>query len=157
MAHNHCYGCGQVNAQGFHIRSRWDEEDPELSVCEFEPMPHYSAYPLDVVNGGIIATVIDCHSIGTSIADAYRRAGLAIGEGEAILYATGSLQVSYDKPTPISGPIRLVGRVVEAGDRTTKVRSTVYDHKGLRTASGEVAAVLVPSAWANPEGLFKAD
>lgn len=154
MDHNHCYGCGRVNTTGLRIRSRWDDEDPELSICEFNPMLYHSAYPQDVVNGGIIATLIDCHSICTSIAAAYRRAGRAVGEGQSILYVTGSLQVRYIKPTPISSPLRVVGRIVEVGDRTTKVESNVYAQDGTQTAVGEVTAVVAPASWANPDGLF---
>ncbi len=154
MLHNHCFGCGKDNGQGLHIRSRWDDEDPELAICEFEPLPHHSSYPVDVVNGGIIAAVIDCHSICTSIAHAYRRAGREIGEGQTILFATASLEVSYRKPTPISGPLRVVGRIAEAEGRRTRIESTVFDHAGVKTADGKVMAVQVPSAWADPGGLF---
>ena len=104
--------------------------------------------------GGLIAGVIDCHSICTSIADGYRRAGRPIGDGDIIMYATGSLHVSYQRPTPISGAFRLVSRVVEATERKTRIESTVFDESGAETASGEVVAVLVPSTWANPAGLF---
>ena len=154
MAHNHCYGCGRGNTTGLRIKSRGDDEAPALSICEFKPMLHHSAYPQDVVNGGIIATIIDCHSICTSIADDYRRAGRVVGEGQSILHVTGSLQVRYIKPTPISGSLRVVGRIVEVGDRTTKVESNVYVEDGTHTAAGEVTAVVVPASWANPDGLF---
>ena len=154
FAYNHCVGCGRTNERGLQIKSHWDEHDSGTAVCDFEPRPHQSAYPLDVLNGGIIATLIDCHSIGTSIADGYRRAGRPIGDGDVILYATASLNVSYQKPTPISGPVRVVARVVEATERKTTVESTVLDKDGVETASGEVVAVVVPAAWANPKGLF---
>jgi acyl-CoA thioesterase FadM len=98
--------------------------------------------------------VIDCHSICTSIAHAYRRSGRDIGEGEAVLFATASLQVSYRKPTPISGPFRVVGRVAEADGRRTRIESTVFDQAGVRTADGKVVAVQVPSSWGGPGGLF---
>ena len=147
MIHNQCFGCGSSNASGLRIRSRWDDESPELSVCEFEPMAYHSAYPQSVVNGGIIATLIDCHSICTSIADAYRRAGRAIGEGKSILHVTGTLQVRYIKPTPISGPLRIIGRIIEVGDRTTKVESNVYTVDGTHTAVGQVTAVVVTPSW----------
>jgi len=154
LLYNHCFGCGQDNEHGLQILSRWDDEDPELSICDFEPLPRHSAYPIDVVYGGIIAGVVDCHSICTSIADAYRRAGRAIGNGDVIMYATASLHVNYQKPTPISSPFRLVSRVVEATEKRTRIESTVFDESGTQTANGEVSAVLVPSAWANPAGLF---
>ena len=157
MPYNHCVGCGATNELGHHVQGRWDDQDPDVAICDFEPQPHHSAYPADVVNGGIIATVIDCHSIGTAIADAHRQAGRPIGEGELILYATAALTVDYLKPTPISGPFRVNARVVEVTDKRTNIESTVVDKSGDETARGRVVAVVVPSSWANPEGVFADD
>ena len=108
MAGNHCFGCGAWNENGLRIMSTWDGED---SVCVFEPRGHHAAMPPDVMNGGIIAAVIDCHSVCTAIADGYRRAGREIGEGEPLWYATGSLRVNYRKPTPVAGPITVRTRI----------------------------------------------
>ena len=154
MQHNNCFGCGKENGQSLQVRSRWDKDDSELAICEFEPAPHQSAYAHDVVYGGLIAGVIDCHSICTAIADAYRRAGRAIGEGEAIVYATGSLQVEYKKPTPISMPFRVEARVAETHARRSRVESVVYSQGGETMAEGVVMAISVPSSWADPSGLF---
>ena len=149
MEQNHCFGCGRDNAQSLDIRSRWDEGEADTAICDFEPLPHHSAYPVGVVNGGIIATVIDCHSICTAIADGYRRAGRPIGEGEVIMYATASLRGDYRKPTEISGPFRVIARVADASDRRTRIETAVYDEAGSLTAEGEVMAVQVPSTWAS--------
>ena len=154
MQHNYCFGCGKEDGRGLQVRSRWDEDDSELAICEFEPGPHHSAYAHDVVYGGLIAGVIDCHSICTAIADAYRRSGRAIGEGEIIVYATGSLQVEYKKPTPISRPFRVEARVAESHERRSRVETVVYDQEGEATAEGVVMAISVPSSWADPSGLF---
>lgn len=158
MRHNHCFGCGEDNPEGLGIRSRWDPSDSSASICEFTPAPHHSAYPSDVVNGGVIASVIDCHAICTAIADAYRRAGREIGDdGEPILYATGSLQVSYRAPTRLHGVLTARARIVETGDRRTRLEVTVADSSGQITADGEVTAVQVPGAWAAPGGIFTGD
>lgn len=154
MEHNHCFGCGQANGQGLQIRSRWDEDDPALAVCEFVPSPHHSAYPFDVLNGGIIAVVIDCHAVCSSIADAYRHEGREIGEGELIVFATGTLRVTYSAPTPLNGPVKLVGRVTDRGERRTTVEVTVLDQAGEPTATAEVVSVRVPAKWAGPAGVF---
>ena len=148
MERNHCFGCGRENAHGLNIRSRWEEGKADTAICDFEPLTHHSAYPISVVNGGIIATVVDCHSICTAIADAYRRAGRLIGDGEVIMYATASLRIDYRKPTDISGPFRVIARVADANQRRTRIETAVYDKAGSLTAEGEVTAVLVPSTWA---------
>lgn len=156
MRDNHCFGCGESNPQGLGIRSSWDPAESSASICEFTPAAHHSAYPPDVVNGGVIASVIDCHAICTAIADAYRRAGREIGdEGEPILYATGSLQVSYKAPARLHGKLVARAVIVEAGDRRTDLKVTVTDSSGQITAEGAVTAVQVPGAWANRSGIFK--
>ena len=45
------------------------------AVSTFTPQPFHMAGPTNVLNGGIIGTVIDCHCICTAFADAYRREG----------------------------------------------------------------------------------
>ena len=111
--------------------------------------------PPDVMNGGIIAAVIDCHSVCTAIADGYRRAGREIGEGEPLWYATGSLRVSYRKPTPVAGPITVRTRITRVDGKKTLMKSKLTSFEGLLTADGEVLAVQVPSKWADPTGLLK--
>ena len=65
---SHCYGCGRLNEQGMKIKSYWDGEE---SVCIHEPKPYYTALP-GYVYGGLIASLIDCHSTGTAAAAKYR-------------------------------------------------------------------------------------
>ncbi len=78
---NHCYGCGAWNEKGLRIKSYWDGDE---AVCVFEPEPHHAAMPPDVMNGGTIASVIDCHGVCSAIADAYKTEGREVGEGEKI-------------------------------------------------------------------------
>ena len=70
---NHCFGCGPHNPAGLQIKSTWSGE--KESVCVFQPSAHHCAAPTKFLNGGIIATIIDCHSVCTAIAYAYRQAG----------------------------------------------------------------------------------
>ena len=65
---SHCYGCGRLNEQGMKIKSYWDGEE---SVCIHEPKPYYIAVP-GYAYGGLVASLIDCHSTGTAAAAKYR-------------------------------------------------------------------------------------
>ena len=65
---NHCYGCGSLNEHGLKIKSYWDGEE---SVCIHTPNPHFMAIP-GYAYGGLIASLIDCHSTGTAAAAKYR-------------------------------------------------------------------------------------
>ena len=57
-----CFGCGPANEKGLHVRSF--EQGEEL-VCDWTPEPHHLAFP-GVVNGGIIGSLLDCHSNWTA-------------------------------------------------------------------------------------------
>ncbi|MEX0762788.1 MAG: PaaI family thioesterase [Dehalococcoidia bacterium] len=149
---NHCFGCGAWNDKGLRIKSYWDGDE---SVCDFEPQPHHAAMPPDVMNGGILASVIDCHSVCTAIADAYRRSGREVGEGEKIWYATASLQVNYRRPTPVDGPISVRARITEVRGKKTTLEVSLYSHTGQLTVDGLVVAVKVPQEWTDPTGLLK--
>ena len=150
---NSCFGCGAWNERGLNIKSSWDGD---VSICRFVPQPHHAAMPPDIVNGGIIAAVIDCHSVCTAIADAYRRAGRYAGDGQRPLlwYATASLQVNYLKPTPLSMPFTVRARVVEVNRRRTKLESELVSDDGTLTCTGEVVAAQVSDRWARREGYY---
>lgn len=140
---NHCYGCGPANANGLQIKSYWDGGE---STCTFRPQPHHSAGPKQYLNGGIIATLIDCHCICTAMANAYRREGRAIGAAPEIWYVTGAMNVSYQKPTPIDRPVTLRARIVEEKPKKTVLHCTLASGDA-ECASGEVVAVRVPGEW----------
>ncbi|MDA0770775.1 MAG: PaaI family thioesterase [Chloroflexi bacterium] len=146
MADNHCWGCGAENDAGLQIKSFWDGD---AAVCGFQPKIHHMAGPPHVLNGGIISTVIDCHCIWTSIAAAYRSEGREIGQGERIWYATGSLSVSFKRPTPIDQQVDLRAVVTDFTERRTNLTCTLSS-EGQECAVAEVVAVRVPLAWLDP-------
>lgn len=148
ISNNSCFGCGPGNAQGLRIKSQWENNDPTAtrSLCEFQPEAHHNAGTPKFLNGGIIATVIDCHCVCTAIVDGYRRAGRAVGEGDLIWYATGSLQVNYHKPVPIDRLLPFYAVIEQVSDRKTKLSAGIkLDDVDLVTA--EVLAVQVPAEW----------
>lgn len=144
MAENHCFGCGPGNMDGLRIKSYW--QGPGEAICTYLPAPHQMAGPRHILNGGIIATLIDCHSVCTAIAQAYLDEGRAIGSAPGLWYATGTMTVQYLRPTPIAGPVMLLARIVEATARKTVLHCTL-SAAGERCATGEVVAVRVPWSW----------
>ncbi|MGD8759706.1 MAG: PaaI family thioesterase, partial [Anaerolineales bacterium] len=95
-----------------------------------------------VINGGILATLIDCHCMGTATAYAYRAEGRPMDTEPVYRYATGTLTVRYLKPTPNDRPITLRARVVKAKGRKTRLSCQVYAD-GVRTAEAEAIAIRV--------------
>lgn len=136
---SYCYGCGTKNSFGLQIRSYWDGEE---SCAEFHPKEYHLAFP-GYVYGGLIASLVDCHCVGTAAAAAYREEGREPGTLPAFRYVTGSLHVDYLKPTPLGPPIQLRAKVLEIKGRKTVVEASVYV-SGQKTASGRVVAVQMP-------------
>lgn len=143
IPNNHCVGCGPLNEHGLHIKSRWEGNE---AVCRWTPLPWLMAGPTHILNGGAIATVIDCHCICTAIAAAYREEGRALDSDPPIWYATASLKVDYLRPTPLDREVELRARVREIKGRKTIVDCTLTSGEE-ECARGEVVAVRVPEEW----------
>lgn len=144
MQFNHCWGCGPNNELGLGIKSVWDGSE---AIATFQPQPHHMAGPETILNGGIIATLLDCHCINAAIAHEYHLEARRIGSLPIIWYATGSLSIDYLKPTPINETVELKAKVVSTGKRKKVVSGSIISH-GSPCAQARVVAVRVPSDWA---------
>ena len=145
IPHNFCFGCGPANAGGLQIKSFWTE-DPATAVCTWTPEPHHAAGPSHVLNGGIIATLIDCHCVCTAMAQAYREEGRAVGSDPHLWFATGSLQVKYLKPTRLDEPVRLVASIEKSKWNKVTLSCDLFSGND-RCAIAKVVAVRVPASW----------
>jgi acyl-coenzyme A thioesterase PaaI-like protein len=146
MGYNFCWGCGPANSQGLQIKSYWQGEE---AVCTFRPEPQHTAGPDHILNGGIIATIIDCHCGCTAIAEAYQRLDREIGTFPKIWYATASLKVDYRRPTSIQQPVLLRARIKSVAGKKTLVSCELYAQDEI-TVKAEVLAVRVPETWFDP-------
>ncbi|MEW6076628.1 MAG: PaaI family thioesterase [Thermodesulfobacteriota bacterium] len=138
-----CYGCGSLNPRGHRIKSYWDGEE---TVCRFQPQPFHTAIP-GYVYGGLIASLIDCHSTGTAAAVAYRAEDRPMGTEPALRFVTASLHVDFLKPTPLGPVLEIRGRVKEIKGKKVVVETTL-SAEGVVRARGEVVAVRMPPSMA---------
>ena len=136
---SHCYGCGRLNEHGLQIKSYWDGEE---SVARLVPNENYIAIP-GFVYGGLIASLIDCHSTGTAAAAKYREQERKMYTKPVIRYVTASLKVDFLAPTPLGVELEIRGRVVEIGEKKVIVEAKVLAENTL-CAKGKVVAVLMP-------------
>jgi acyl-coenzyme A thioesterase PaaI-like protein len=143
MRDNYCWGCGADNPAGPHLKSYWDGE---LAVAQWTPSDEFAAGPRHFLNGGIIATLLDCHGVGTAVADAYHRERREIGTDPEIWHATVSLSVDYLRPTPLYAAVKLSARVVTHEDNGTSVEC-VLGVGGKDRARAMVRTTRVPGAW----------
>ena len=136
---SHCYGCGRLNEHGLKIQSYWDGEE---SVCIYKPKDYHIAIP-GYAYGGLIASLIDCHSTGTAAAAKYREENREMDTLPPLRFLTASLHVDYLLPTPLNGPLEIRGKVKEVKGRKVIVESTL-SAGGNICARGEVVAIQVP-------------
>jgi len=136
---HHCYGCGAANEKGLRLKSYWDGDE---AVAIWRAVPHHCGGTKENLNGGIIASLIDCHSLNLAIAQAYRAAGRLIGSAPRIGYVTANLNVAYLKPTPLREQIDLRARIAKLDGRKAWVHCTLSVAEIVR-AKGEVLGVRV--------------
>lgn len=106
-----CFGCGPANERGLHIRSFPDPAAATDVIADWTPAPHHEAFP-GVMNGGIIGTLMDCHSNWTAAYYLMTRRGA----DKPPTTVTADYHVKMLKPTPTDGPVHLRARVVDATD-----------------------------------------
>jgi acyl-coenzyme A thioesterase PaaI-like protein len=145
-SYSHCYGCGTNNSHGLQIKSYWDGSE---SVATFQPQDFHLAFP-GYVYGGLIASIIDCHSTGTASAAAYREAGRELGSEPPFRFVTGSLHVDYLLPTPLGPELHLRSKITEIKGRKVVVETRLIVD-GKTTAKGRVVAVQIPERLVKKE------
>jgi acyl-coenzyme A thioesterase PaaI-like protein len=132
-----CWGCGKNNKHGLQLKSYLEGEE---TVATWTPQEHHLAFP-GILNGGIIATLIDCHGTGTANALAHREAG----SDNHVMHVTASLSVKFLKPTPLDRPVTLRAHVTEENERRITVACSLYSGE-TECARGEVVTASVDMA-----------
>lgn len=129
-----CFGCGPANREGLRIRS---VVEGDTVVAEWTPSSFHEAFP-GMLSGGIVGTLLDCHSNWTAAHHLMTRAGLS----EPPCTVTAEYAVKLRRPTPSAGPVKLIARVVEASDDRAVVEAELEaGGKVCATCSGTFVAV----------------
>ncbi len=124
-----CFGCGPANAKGLRLRSF---PAGEGTIAEFMPWPEHDN-GLGFLNGGIICTVLDCHSATPMILEADRLGLMA--EDTFLPYVTAGLSVTYLRPTPLRAASELSARVVDVSDAAITVEVELSADGKVRAAA----------------------
>lgn len=113
-----CFGCGHANHKGLKLRSY---ERDGVVIAAFTPWPEHDNGG-GFLNGGIIATLLDCHGGAAVLLESQRR-----GHGTGGLsYVTAGINVEYHRPTPLLDELSLTAELVEASDEAITVRSQIH-------------------------------
>ena len=134
----HCYGCGRYNEAGHQIKTYPAGSE---TVTEFVPESYHTG-GIDFAYGGLIASVIDCHSTGSAAIFWMQANGMEVGDGPAVRFVTARLEVDYLAPTPLAA-LHLIGTATEIGERKVVV-TTELEAAGVVTAKGRAILVKVP-------------
>jgi acyl-coenzyme A thioesterase PaaI-like protein len=132
-----CYGCGPANDRGLHIRSFPAGDESDEVVAEWQPQPHHHAFD-NILNGGVIGTLLDCHSNWTAAYHLMQRRQAS----KPPTTVTADFHVRLLKPTPTDRPVRLNARVVESTDDRATVEATL-ESDGVATATCRATFVAV--------------
>jgi acyl-coenzyme A thioesterase PaaI-like protein len=125
-----CFGCGPANPDGLRLRSH---PDGDGVTATFTPWPQHDN-GLGYLNGGIISTVLDCHSAAAVMHEADVR-GWGPLPGAQLAYVTAGLDVRYLRPAPLTEPVTLHAVVTEAGEAEMTVDVQLHwDGKPRATA-----------------------
>jgi acyl-coenzyme A thioesterase PaaI-like protein len=129
-----CFGCGPANKKGLRIRSFVMGDEV---VCEWQPEHHHEAFT-GVLNGGIIGTLLDCHSNWTAAWHLMRH----MGADHPPCTVTSEYEVKLLRPAPSNGPVRLVATLVEIrGDRAVIQAKLTAGDKVCAKCKGTFVAV----------------
>jgi acyl-coenzyme A thioesterase PaaI-like protein len=131
-----CFGCGPANRDGLRIRSL-ESPDGTALICDWQPAPIHRAYE-GILNGGIIGTLLDCHSNWTAAWHIMRTRGLATPQ----VCVTAEFAVRLRRPTPVDGPVHLRAWVESAlEDRAVILAELNAAGKVTATCRGTFVAV----------------
>ncbi len=133
-ARSTCYGCGPANPKGLHVRSL---PEGDTVLAEWRAEPHHEAYP-GALNGGVIGTLLDCHSNWAAAWHLMQRDGLA----HPPCTVTADYAIKLLRPTPTAGAVRLVARVItDRPDRAVVEGRLEADGALCATSRGTFVAV----------------
>ena len=132
-----------MNEHGLQIKSYWEGD---VAICRWTPFPWHAAGPEHILNGGIIATIFDCHCVCTAIANHYREEGRALSGEPPIWCVPGGLEVSYLRPTPIDRPVTLLADIEERKGKKTVLTCSLRSDD-LECATARLVAIRVPPEW----------
>jgi acyl-coenzyme A thioesterase PaaI-like protein len=126
-----CFGCGPTNEKGLRLRSYPADG---FVVAEFMPWPEHDN-GLGYLNGGIISTVLDCHSAAAVMLEADGH-GWGPLPGAELAYVTAGLDVRYLRPSPLRETSELRAFVISADEsQITADVELVHDGKVRATAT----------------------
>ncbi len=132
-----CFGCGPANSKGLRIRSLAPDDPAGEVTATWKAELHHEAFP-GILNGGIIGSLLDCHSNWTAAWHLMNRNGL----DEPPCTVTADYSIQLKRPTSTNETIHLSARVIDSKeDRATIEATLIAGGKVCATCRGTFVAV----------------
>ncbi|HEY8994780.1 MAG TPA: PaaI family thioesterase [Lacunisphaera sp.] len=129
-----CFGCGPANPQGLRIRSY---VQGKTILATWLPAEHHQAFP-GMLNGGIIGTLLDCHSNWAAAWHLMQTNGL----DRPLCTVTADYAIKLLRPTPLDGPVELRAFITESSaERAVVEAQLISGDKTRATCRGTFVAV----------------
>lgn len=120
-----CFGCGPRNEKGLRVKSRVRGDEV---VTTWRAEKFHEAFD-GTLSGGVIGTLMDCHSNWTAAYELMKRANAEAPP----CTVTAEYAIKLRRPTPTNGPIDIVARPVEISDDRATIEAELR-------AGGQVCA-----------------
>lgn len=122
-----CFGCGLANADGLHLRSY---ERPDGIVASFRAEPKHDN-GTGFVNGGILTTILDCHTAAVVLTTAHANGWIRPGDA-ALSFVTAGFDVHFLRPTPLGPAVELFAKPESVGENEMVVLAEVRFEEKVR-------------------------
>jgi acyl-coenzyme A thioesterase PaaI-like protein/ketosteroid isomerase-like protein len=132
-----CFGCGPHNPGGLHIRS-FPAPDGGGVVSTWQPSPQHAASS-GALNGGIVSTLLDCHSAAAVVQEMVTREPERRDE-----WVTAELSVKFKRPAPPQHPMELFARVVDWAEDRVRTEAELRSDGKVRATATALFAKWVP-------------
>ncbi len=135
---NTCFGCGPSNDRGLQLVSYPLAAPSRAIVAHWQPAEQHQAFP-GVLNGGVIGTLLDCHSNWAAIWHFLHEDG---GDSPRCC-VTGEFAVRLRRPTPLGPPVEVRACVEEqpADDRVLVSAELLCEDQICATCRGTFFSV----------------
>jgi acyl-coenzyme A thioesterase PaaI-like protein len=122
-----CYGCGEHNPTGLHLRQHSRRIGDEV-VIDANLGPFFAGFP-GVAHAGVVATMLD-EAIQMQAYDVL-----------GVVAPTAQLNIAYKAPVPTETPVQVRGRGVRDGGKVVAT-GEVTDANGVLLVSAEAVLVV---------------
>jgi len=113
-----CFGCGCLNDKGLKIKSFINKNE---IVCDWKASKYHEAFP-GVLNGGIIGSILDCHSNWAAAYFLMKHLKL----DSTPCTVTADYSVKLRRPTPSNALLHITAKLANINENIAVIDAFLY-------------------------------